>query len=304
MQEKIAGKFELVFLNANDVNKKNISDAEIIFGNIKTEFLPEAKSLRFLQLQSAGADVYVSACEFFSTCVLANATGAYGQSVAEHALALWFSLMKNLHLYRDNEQKKFWHDEGVSQTPLGKTALIVGAGDIGLYFAKLCKALGFHTIGIKRRAVKSLANFDEVYTGEKNFEKISESDLVLSILPETNETKNFWDAEKFSKMNAQSFFINVGRGATVNENDLIDALQKNKIQGAALDVFASEPLSANSKLWNLRNCIITPHVAGTDHLRETFERIFDIAMKNLDCYLNGSRLFTEVDLETGYTSNV
>lgn len=127
-----------------------VQEANVIIGNVDPFYLQEAKNLEWLQLNSAGADPYVKKGVLPEDVILTNATGAYGPSVAEHMLAVLFSLQKKLHLYRDNQNQCEWQDEGGIMSLCGGTLLIVGLGDIGLYFARLMKNFDYHIIGIKR----------------------------------------------------------------------------------------------------------------------------------------------------------
>lgn len=299
--EKIAsGKFEVVYAAPNSITQETIDNTEIIFGNIPASLISKSTTLKWLQLNSAGADPYVVPGALPSGTKLTNATGAYGQSVAEHSFAVMLMLMKNLHLYRDDQSKNFWTDEGNVTTPKGARVLVVGLGDIGGCFASLCKSVGATVIGVKRHAASKPDFCDELYTYEKLDELLPKVDVVFSVLPSTKETTGLWNAQKFSLMKKSSYFINVGRGTAVNQDDLYDALTKGTIKGASIDVTTPEPLPSDSKLWGVRNLILTPHISGNYHLPTTFPRIFEIALNNLSSYIAGKPLENEVDFETGY----
>lgn len=299
--EKIAnGKFEVVYATPKSVTQENAADAEIIFGNISPSLISNSTTLKWLQLNSAGADPYMKEGALPKGTQLTNATGAYGQSVAEHSFAVMLMLMKNLHLYRDDQNKAFWTDEGTVTTPADATVLVMGLGDIGGYFAKLCKAVGSHIIGVKRTPGVKPDYCDELYTFEKLNELLPKADVVFSVLPGTPATTGLWNAEKFSLMKKSAYFINVGRGTAVNQDDLYNALTNGTIKGASIDVTDPEPLPSDSKLWGVRNLILTPHISGNFHLYTTFLRIFEIATNNLANYIAGKQLQNEVDFETGY----
>lgn len=299
--EKAAdGKFEIVYAAPSNVTSEMVNDSEIIFGNVSPSLISNSKTLKWLQLNSAGADPYVAPGILPAGTKLTNATGAYGQSVAEHSFAVMLSLMKNLHLYRDDQNKSVWTDEGTVDTPKGACVLVVGLGDIGGYFAQLCKSVGAYIIGVKRHASVKPDFCDEIHTNEKLDELLPKADVVFSVLPGTNETNGIWNKQKFSLMKKSAYFINVGRGSAVNQDDLYDVLTNGMIKGASIDVTTPEPLPSDNKLWGLRNLILTPHISGNYHLATTFPRIFEIALNNLSRYIKGEPLENEVDFGTGY----
>ena len=143
--------------------------------------------------------------------------------------------------------------------------IIVGFGDIGAACGKLVKAFGTKVIGFKRRpeatseAQKSCAN--EIYGMERLDEMLSNADFVVGVLPKTSDTHHFFNTDFFAKMKSSAVFMNIGRGPTVKEVDLISALEQQKIAGAVLDVFEVEPLNQQSQLWQMPNVLITPHCA-------------------------------------------
>lgn len=277
-----------------------VEEADIIIGNIDPDLLEYAKNLEWLQLNSAGADAYVKKGVLPEEVVLTNATGAYGPGVAEHMLAVLFSIQKKLHLYRDNQNQCEWQDEGEVMSLRGGCALIVGLGDIGLYFARLLRNFGYRVIGIKRRPGQVPQGVDELYTMEHLDELLPEADVIFSVLPETKATKNIFNAKRFREMKNSAVFLNAGRGSAVNTEDLCQALIAGEIYGAGLDVTDPEPLPSQHKLWNMKNVVITPHISGDFHHPATLYRIVDIAVGNLKRYCAGEPLMNVVDRGTGY----
>ena len=280
--------------------KATVKEADIIIGNIDPDLLEYAEHLEWLQLNSAGADAYVKRGVLPENVMLTNATGAYGPGVAEHMLAVLFSLQKKLHLYRDNQNQCEWYDEGEVMSLRGGCALIVGLGDIGLYFARLLRNFGYRIIGIKRRPGQVPQGVDELYTMDHLDELLPEADVVFSILPETKVTKNLFNARRFREMKNSAIFLNAGRGSAVNTEDLCQALIAGEIYGAGLDVTDPEPLPSQHKLWNMQNVVITPHISGDFHHPATLYRIVDIVAGNLKRYCAGEPLINIVDRETGY----
>ena len=290
---------KFIYSSYDKVTQEMVQEANVIIGNVDPFYLQKAKNLEWLQLNSAGADPYVKKGVLPEDVILTNATGSYGPSVAEHMLAVLFSLQKKLHLYRDNQNQCEWQDEGGIMSLYGGTLLIVGLGDIGLYFARLMKNFDYHIIGIKRRPGQVPQDIDELHTMNDLDKLLPEADVVLSVLPDSKATRNIFNKDRFEKMKNTAILLNAGRGSAVNTEDLCEALIQGQIYGAGLDVTDPEPLQTQHKLWNVENVIITPHVAGDFHHPATLYRIVDIVAGNLQRYLEGEQLMNIVDTTTG-----
>lgn len=280
--------------------KEMIEHAEIILGNVNPEVLKYAKKLEFLQLNSAGANEYVEPGVLPAGVKLCNATGAYGKSIAEHMLALTLTLMKKMNHYENNRLSHEWKDAGNVDTIYGSTTLVLGMGDIGSEFAMRMHALGSRVIAIRRNKSGKPDYIDALYQMDALDELLPQADIVACSLPGTDATYHLLDASRLKRMKKTALLINVGRGTLIPTEDLIDALKNGIISGAGIDVAETEPLPADSPLWNVPNLLITPHVAGNFHTRHICDTIVEIAAKNLKAYLNGQPLCNEVDFETGY----
>ena len=225
---------KFIYSSYDNVTQEMVQEANVIIGNVDPFYLQEAKNLEWLQLNSAGADPYVKKGVLPEDVILTNATGAYGPSVAEHMLAVLFSLQKKLHLYRDNQNQCEWQDEGGVMSLCGGTLLIVGLGDIGLYFARLMKNFDYHIIGIKRRPGQVPQDIDELHTMDDLDKLLPKADVVLSVLPDSKATRNIFNKDRFEKMKNTSILLNAGRGSAVNTEDLCEALIQGQIYGAGL----------------------------------------------------------------------
>ena len=289
-----------VYVGEHGATAEDIAAANIILGMPEPELINASENLELLQLNIAGADRYVKPGVLAPKTKLTNSTGAYSKAVAEHGAAMLFMLQKKLHLYRDAQGKHEWTDFGTVTSITDATVVIVGLGDIGCHFATIVKALGAHVIGVKRRASAKPDCVDELYTMEKLDDVLPRADVVFSVLPGTPATTHLYTAERFDLMKPSAIFINCGRGASVENSVLYDAVKNGKIASAAIDVSEVEPLPPDSPLWSLDNLVITPHVSGYYHLPYTFERIVDIAAENLWRFMRGEKLMNIVDFTTGY----
>jgi len=298
--EAAGANCRFVYGDPDTVSDEQIQAANIIIGLPKADMLKASGNLEWLQLASAGTDPYIVPGVLDPKTVLTNATGAYSKAVSEHAFALTLMLTKKLHLYRDEQNKKHWSDRGSVSSLSGSTVAVVGLGDIGRAYARLVKAMGAYVIGVKRRGGNCPEYVDELVMTKELDSVLPRADVVMSVLPNTAETRWIYTDERFDSMKDSAVFINCGRGNAVSAEVLYRAVKEHKISAAAIDVAEEEPLPADSPLWELENLVITPHISGGFHLPETFERIVDIAAGNLAAFLKGEELRNVVDFTTGY----
>ena len=271
--------------------------ATAVIGNIAPEECAHCPKLEWLQTWSAGVDKYQQQGVLQPGSMLTNATGAYGQSVSEHMFASMWAIMKNLHIYAAGNANAIWHDAGRAVTPDGKTALMIGTGDIGSHFARLCKAVGMETIGVRRNPSIEAEGIDHVVGFESLDNVLQYADVIAMSVPSTPATYHLLNAERIASLKPDSIIINAGRGNAIESRALADALAEGRIRGAALDVTEPEPLPANSPLWCEPKCLITPHVAGGNHLEITERSIISIALGNVRCYANGQSLDNRMPLK-------
>ena len=289
-----------IFEPDRNLAASHVSEADIIIGNPPTASIKGSPKLKLLQLQSAGTDGYTIPGVLSSDTVLTNATGAYDQSVAEHALALTLMLQKKLHLYRSAQSRHAWSDRGTVGSIASSVVLVLGFGSIGMCYAQMVRSLGATVIGVKRRSSVKPSCVDELYTVEMTDALLPRADIIFSILPNTEETEHFFTLERFSKMKKSAVLINCGRGNAIDPKVLYEALSNEVIAAAACDVFEEEPLPANSPLWELENLMITPHTAGGDHLADTKDKIIAIAAHNIQAVLGKTQFRNIIDFKTGY----
>lgn len=288
------------FIPAKDVTKEQVHEADIIIGNVAPELIKGTSKLRWLQLNSAGTDGYLSAGVLPEGTILTNATGAYGLAISEHMIGSLLCIMKKLHLYGADQPKHVWNDYGNVASIYGSKTLVVGFGDIGSEFAVRMHALGSQVTGIRRNKTEKPDYLEALYQMDAFYECLKTADIVATCLPGTKETYHIFDKRAFAQMKEGAFFLNVGRGSAVDSYALADALNSGHLAGASVDVTEPEPLPSDHPLWDAKNLLITPHISGNYHLKETHERIVRIAADNLDRYMRGEKLRNVVDFATGY----
>lgn len=259
--------------------------AAVILGNPTVQELAVCENLRLLQTRSAGTEQYQKPGVLPKGVTLLNASGAYGHSVSEHMLAMLLSLMKRLPAYRDRQRDRSWIDLGPVRTLAGAQVLCVGTGDLGSSFARLCKALGARTAGVRRNAVKSAEGIDEMYPMAQLDDLLTRADVVALTLPHSADTVHLMNRRRLLLMKKDAILLNGGRGSAVDCAALAQVLKDGHLWGAGLDVTDPEPLPADHPLWEQERTVLTPHTAGGDHLADTADRIAVIALEHLDSFL-------------------
>lgn len=273
--------------------------ADVLLGNVSPQVL-SGMDLLWVQTGSAGVEPYLRPGVLKEHTLLTNATGAYGLAIAEHMLGMLLELMKKLQLYRDAQQKANWGSQGAVTSLYGSTVLVLGLGDIGGEFGWRCKALGAKVLGVRRANREKPDYADGVFLLENLDELLPQADVVAVTLPGTEATKGLLGRERIARMKDGALLLNVGRGSIVDTEALCDALESGKLSGAGLDVTDPEPLPPDHRLWRIPTAVITPHVSGFYHLKETHERIVRIFAENLKRFFAGEPLKNQIDFSTGY----
>lgn len=260
--------------------------------------LDAAPRLKWIQAISAGVD-YMALDEIQRRAILlTNGRGIHRIHMAEFAIAAMVNLARGFHIMFRNQLQQKW-DRSVPQGEIyGATVGIVGLGAIGQEIARKAAFMGMRVIGVKRTPAP-VAHVDAVLGPEQMEALFARSDYVINLLPWTPATEKIIDRRCFECMKPTACFINIGRGRTVNEPDLIAVLQTRRIHAMVSDVYYQEPLPAESPLWALDNVILTPHICGASPRYN--ERAMEIIEHNLGVYLSGQgEMINVVDPAAGY----
>lgn len=290
-------KIDFTYKNMDEVKitREDISEAEIIIGYPPKKYLDTAINLKWLQMISSGVDKYMKDGIVPKQTIVTNAKGSYGESQSEFMFAMLISIMKKLHKYRDNQLQSRWKDEGNVMMLKGSTALVIGLGDIGTNFSKILQAFGVYVIGVRRDTSKICKNVDEMHSFKDLDSLVPKADIIAMVIPSTPETKNLMNAQRISMMKKHSVLVNTGRGATIDNEALYDAVENGHLLGAAVDVFENEPLSKDHRAWNIENLLITPHSAGQDYMDYNWQKTLKLIEENLKAYCNGTTLKNVID---------
>lgn len=252
--------------------------------------------LRWIQATSAGAGEQVGAAGLsegeLRRVTVTSAVGVHAGPLAEFALLGLLAFAKGLPRLLADQRARRWGHYPVDELS-GRTLLIVGLGHIGAEVARLAAAFGMRVIGLNRTGAGDWPHVDELARVEALHDWLPRADAVVICVPLTDATRGLIDAKAVSLIKPGATLVNVGRGAVINEDTLVEALRDGRLAGAALDVFATEPLDEGSPLWELPNVLLSPHTAGLS-LREN-ERIVALFVENLRRYLDGEELLNRVD---------
>ncbi len=277
-----------------------LSNAEIIYGyGLPVNVIARSPKLKWVQMISAGVDKFLTDEFRQSKVIMTNVRGMHAVPMGEFVLGEMLMFAKGAQHCFQQKQQKQWKPFTPSMLH-SKTVGIVGLGSIGHEIARLSKAFGMRVLAVRRSEAKAKTTryVDGIFPREQLNEMLSQSDFVVLTVPLTSETHKIIGEPEFRSMKPTAYLINVARGNVVDEEALVRALEKNQIAGAALDVFAEEPLPANSRLWDLPNVIFSPHVAGS--MEGYAEQANDIFCENLKRYLAGRKLLRIVDKQKGY----
>lgn len=223
-----------------------------------------------------------------------NAAGTHDEAVADHVFCFMLMFARRMLTLLENQRNRIYTRIWLDELD-GKTVALLGVGGLGKAIARKAKAFNMRVLGVKRR-VEELPDVDKVYGMDDMEKALSEADFVVSTLPKTPETIDIVDAEQLACMKKSAYFINVGRGGTVNEPALIDALHNGIIAGAGLDVTTKEPtIPPDDPLWDAPNLIISPHIGAGSH--KAVDNVFAKFQENARLYLEGKRMATEFYLD-------
>ena len=281
---------------------KDIADCEVLFGMFPPHLLKEAKSLRWMQCSFAGVDRYTGDHLFADdSVILTNAAGAYGITISEHMICTLLMMMRRMPEYAALTAKRGWEILGNIRSIYGSRITVIGMGDIGSCFGSRCAALGAVVSGVRRRTQGETFGWCErIWPTEQLCEAVSDADVVALCVPGTGETRHMIGVREFGAMKDGAYFLNVGRGTTVDQKALYDALESGKLSGAAIDVTEPEPLPPDHFLWNAPNLLLTPHISGNMSLEKTCELVMEIFIENLKRYAEDRPLTHVVDIGAGY----
>jgi phosphoglycerate dehydrogenase-like enzyme len=259
----------------------------------------DGPKVRWLHTASAGVDhVLTPSVRAKSGLTVTDSGPAFEIAISEFVLAWMLSTARCLPELAAHQREHQWKSV-VQEELFGQTVGIIGLGPIGRGVATRASAFGMHVLGLRRRDAP-MPGVDEILRGANGLERLlAESDWVVVAAALTDESHSLLGPEQLARMKPTARLINIARGGLVDEPALIDALRTGRLAGACLDVFAREPLPADSPLWDLPNVTVSPHNSSgwTEGLRARQKTIF---LENLRRFAQGKPLENVVDIAQGY----
>ncbi len=281
-------------ISIKDYKKFHDVNSAIIW-NLPDQILPKLKNLKIIFSMGAGVDHILKLKNYNKNIPIIRIKDAImGERIANYSLAQLLNYQLNFKIFQNSQNINYWSGERMPVDNKNITVGILGLGFLGNYIARLLNKLDYNVIGYK----KSQKNFKniKVYTGKNIISFIKNSDVIISILPSTPHTYNMIDKNFLMMMKKNSCLINIGRGDTIEEKDLLNHLKKNKNFFAYLDVFKNEPLKSSSQFWKLPNVTITPHVAGVTAIESSVKYMYSIHKK----FKKNKKVKSDVNLSNGY----
>lgn len=310
----------MIVVNARDEDQAahEIVDADAFFGKLSPALLSMATRLRWVQSPTASLEHFIFPELVNHPCMLSNMRGLFSDVIADHVMGLVLCFARNLHLYVRQQLNGRWSPIGDSNyvtdfvgapgtiTPMDRahqhladcTLGVVGVGQIGAEVLRRARAFGMEVCGVDPIHHCVPGALDEVWPVDQLPRLLAKCDYVVIAAPHTPETQKLFRRAVIQQMKATARLINIGRGAIVDLDDLVAALNANDIAGAALDVCEVEPLPSGHPLWQMPNVIITPHVAAASP--RVAERHLQTLLENIRRFLRGEEPVTLVDKRKWY----
>ncbi|MHB8926217.1 MAG: D-2-hydroxyacid dehydrogenase [Bacillota bacterium] len=296
--QQVAPDAHFVHVETKEEAEANIADAEILvsWGRLMTpELIAKAHKLAWIHVFSAGVDRLISPAMLASPAVLTNSRGAHAIPMAEHVMGLILAFERGLPALLQQQKERRWNPLKLREV-YGSTLGLVGYGGIGREVARRARGFGMKIVAVRKHPAAEEGV--EIWALERLDDLFAASDHVVASIPLTDESRHLIGERQFRAMKPTAYFFNLGRGPVVDEEALIAALREKRLAGAGLDVFETEPLPADSPLWDLPNVIVSPHTSASSPRQQ--ERVVAVFAENLGRFLAGQPLINVVDKAAGY----
>ncbi len=295
----VSDEVEVVAPKSHEEQLAEVADVDVIFGGFNRELFSRAEKLKWVQVMSSGVNGLLFPEFVESDIILTSAKGYVGTHLADQTWALLLGLLRGIgRAVRERTWDNRMSIRNETWELEGRALGIVGLGGTGIEVAR--RAIGFRmrVIAVDPEDIPKLAFVDEVWKMDRFYDLLEQSDVVSICAPLTEETQGMFDLEAFRRMKPHALLLNVTRGKIVDGPSLLQALEGGLIGGAGLDVTPEEPLPQDSPLWDMKNVIITPHVAGGSPLR--VDRTVDLFCESLKRFISGEPLMSVIDKRKGY----
>ena len=289
-----------IFIDWDEDNfNSSMSNSDILLTwNFPTSNLKKVSpNLKWIHCVSAGVEHLLPLDWMFEGLILTNNSGVHSKKAGEYGLMSVLMLHNHIPKIISNQKNKKF--ESLFSTPIaGKTIVVVGTGNLGGAMIRLLAPLGPKIIGVNRKG-EAVDGCSKVITVDKIDSILPEADILYLAMPETPGTKNLISRKRLDLLKPSCGIVNIGRQSAMDYDVLCEKLRTNKLAGAILDVFVPEPIELNSKLWQIPNLIITPHVSADDG--ESYVRLtLELFTKNLKLFISNKPLINQINKNFGY----
>jgi phosphoglycerate dehydrogenase-like enzyme len=270
---------------------------DIVYGYLWPDSFPAAERLKWMHSTAAGVG-WTQAPAILSHPAIVTNSRIHAAQISEHLFGLLLMLRHGLHEALGHQRQHAWRSPaGPIRTLPGKTLCILGLGTIGRRCAQIGAAMGMRVVGVQRNP-RPTDHVEQVLSPGQLTEALAQADVVMNLLPGTAETEKMIAAPQFDAMPDGAYFLNAGRGQTVDTDALLAALRGGRLAAAGLDVVDPEPLPADHPLWDEPNVLITAHYSGV--VDDYFDQTEALFLDNLRCFLAGQPMRNVVDKRAGY----
>lgn len=278
-----------------------LQSCEVLYGCDPALLRKASATLKWYCCAYAGVDPYCRDESLFANpdCLLTN-SNCYGVTIAEHILMVLLMLLRRMPVYTEIVRRRDWENNLPVRSIHGSSFTILGTGDIGSETARRLRSLGADRVTGVSRSGRPHPAFDEVFPIARLDELLPRTEILIMALPETAETVGILSRERIALLPEGAYVVNVGRGSAVDQAALAEALNGDRLAGAALDVCVPEPLPGDHFLWDTKNLLLTPHCSGNLTLGYTCDRNVELFCADLANYAAGRPLNGLVDRKRGY----
>jgi glyoxylate/hydroxypyruvate reductase A len=271
-----------------------LADVDVLYAwKFPSALFAKTERLTWVHAMGAGVD-WAFVPELPARVQVTRTPGVFGPWMAEYVVGWCSWVTQRMTTYRDSQRQRQW----IGTLPdrlRGKRLVVVGLGDIGRTVARAARSLGMRVLGVSRSG-RPVREAERVYRPRDLRAALARADFVVLVVPLTPETRGLVGLDELAALRPGAWLINIARGAIVDEEALLEALQARRLGGAILDVFNTEPLPSGHPFWGLDNVVVTPHIAGPS----TPEELAPVFNDNLTRFLAGRALRHVVDRARGY----
>ena len=298
-ETEIKDQIEFIIDWDEDNFNSSMSNSDILLTyDFPTKNLKEiAPNLKWIHCTAAGVEHMFPFNWAYDGLKITNSSGVHAKKAGEFGLMSVLMLQNHIPKIVTNQKNKDFIST-FGNPIAGKNIVLIGTGSLGSSMAKLVAPLGANIIGVNKKG-KSVEGCSKIITIDKLDSVLPIADILYLALPETPETKNLIDKRRLDLLKSTCGIVNIGRQSALDYEVLCDKLENNDLAGAILDVFNPEPIDKNSRLWNIKNLIITPHVSSDDN-GNYVKLTLELFVKNLKLFIKKKELTNQIDKVLGY----